>query len=148
MVETWKVIKKTQNEFNWFIRLHPAMVKDLNMIMKKLKAMGVYHYEISETSSLPLQTILRNVNAHITCQSSCIIEAADFGVLSIITSEYGQALYKDVINSKNAFYIHKEDDIINGLYQIITQKKLLSNDSNVINSKNKAIEELIEKYFV
>ncbi len=148
MGELLNVLKKTQYDFNWFIRLHPGMVKDLNKIKAKLNGLDIHNYEISETSCLPLQTILRNVDAHITCQSSCVIEAADFGVLSIITSDYGKALYKDIIDSKKAFYINKEDDIIILLNKIINKKNFLLKDSEVFASKNKALEELISNYLI
>lgn len=148
MSETWEVIKKTQHDYNWFIRLHPGMVKDISSITDQLSQLGITQYEISESTRLPLQTILRNVDAHITCQSSCVIEAANFGVLSIITSEYGQSLYKDQIVSQEAFFVKKVDDIILELNSVVNKKKVLINDALSIRAKNKAIEELINKYLI
>lgn len=148
MSETWEVIRNTQLEYNWFIRLHPVMVKDISSIKQQIAQLGITQYEMSESTRLPLQTILRNVDAHITCQSSCVIEAANFGVLSIITSEYGQSLYKDQIDLNEAFFIKKANDILVELNTIVSKKKVLINDTVFVKAKNKAIEALVTKYLI
>jgi len=148
MAETWEVVKMTQYDYNWFIRVHPGMIHEIGNINKELLHLGITHFNIKESSFLPLQTILRNVDVHITCQSSCVIEAKDFGIKSLITSEYGQSLYKDQIDSQNAFFVKSAKDIIKAMEVVISERREVISNSNSLFTKNKAIEDIVEKYLI
>ncbi|MBP6755048.1 MAG: hypothetical protein KA210_02790 [Bacteroidia bacterium] len=143
MKETWEVVKETQFKYNWLIRVHPGMIKEIQNIENKLHKFGIINFEIVESSKLPLQTLLRNVNIHITCQSSCVIEAAEFGVKSIITSEYGKALYEDQINLNNSFFMLPKIGIIEMIKEILhrkTEEKFIIQKSKL---NEKALDYLI-----
>ena len=145
MIETWETLKIYQNNYNWFIRVHPSMINEIKNIKEKLLKMGITKFEIKESSMLPLQTILRNVDAHITCQSSCVIEATDFGIKSLITSDYGKSLYEDQIYSQKAFFVKTVEEIINSIEIIVNNKKdtIFNYTTNL---KNNSIENLINSY--
>ena len=121
---TWNVIKKTQNQYNWFIRLHPLMINDMDKIKSKLLKKGIQFYEIDICTQLPLFTVLRNVNLHITNQSSVVIEASEFGIKSIITSSYGASLYENVIAEKSAYLCIIEENIQSKIVDLFKKQNL------------------------
>ena len=73
-------------------------------------------------SSLPLFTILDNVDVHITHSSSTVIEAAYFGVKSIITSEYGWALLSEQIENRFIIKAYTSTEINDSINLIIASK--------------------------
>lgn len=132
MENTWDVVKQSQYEYNWFIRLHPAMISDIDEIIKDIKKRGIFNFQIEKISALPLYPILRKVDLHITSQSSCVIEAFDFGLTSIVTSEYGASLYSDLITKGNVIFVSKVDDILNSI-----KKLFLGDRKSMINTEKK-----------
>jgi hypothetical protein len=111
--ENWvyKLIYETQNNFNWLIRLHPIMQDNASVLLvkQKLKSYGISNYELDKSSSLPLYSLLRNINLHITHSSSTVLEAIDFQIKSIILSNYGSEFFADQINQNNAILISNND---------------------------------------
>jgi hypothetical protein len=85
------IIKQTFNDYTWIIRPHPVVYKQKDLMAKftaELKHTftteelnGIYYLEFS---SFPLPLILSKCNAHITIDSSVVIEAAEFGVPSLV----------------------------------------------------------------
>jgi hypothetical protein len=99
MDEVWKVVKETQNDFNWWIRLHPAMLGEKSNVTQLLSKKGINNYNLQEATEYPLYALLRNMTVQVTVQSSTVIEANDFGVPTIITSEYGWSLFRSQIDN-------------------------------------------------
>ena len=124
MEETWKAVAFCQTKFNWLIRLHPTMIQDLKQISKEIKRLGIWNFEIVDSSTLPLYSLLRNVDAHITSQSSCVLEAVEFGIQSIITSDYGKSLYEEEVKNKDAYFAKSKEDICKILDLICVEGKL------------------------
>lgn len=140
----WDVVYKTQRNYNWFIRLHPAMINDKRVIVEDLKNRKIKNYILEEATDLPLYAILRNIDVHITVQSSCVIEASIFGVFNIITSEYGRNLYPVEINAGKAQYCETQSEIINAIeqsngnkeFEVLNFYPMIDNFFNkIINSK-------------
>lgn len=84
-------IKGTFNDYMWLIRLHPVtMTNQTYMDGFKDFLRDSFAPEILEsvewefTSKLPLPVILKTVDLHVTIESSCVIEAALFGIKSLI----------------------------------------------------------------
>ncbi len=151
MGATWNVIKKTQTQYNWFIRLHPLMIKDKELIKAEISKKGIHTYEIDFCSQAPLYSVLRNVNLHITTQSSVVLEAAEFGIQSIITSFYGESLYGHLIENELAWLCISEKNIQNKIVDLL-QKTVLNKNyvknneftvfniiDTILNSKDKNI---------
>lgn len=129
---TWEVVKSTQLMYNWYIRLHPAMIDDLELIREEISSFGIKAFDIDLSTSLPLYSLLRNVDLHITAQSSTVIEAADFNIISIITSKYGEELYENFIKMKQAFVCELPEEM-----EIMIKKIFLaSRKENTISVQN------------
>lgn len=114
---TLAAICATQHEYNWLIRLHPSMFNKQEII-QMLNNNGIKEFEIEQASVLPLYTLLRNVQINITHSSSTVIEAAEFAVPSIITSDYGWELYSKQIESKWIYKIDESKRIIEHLLKL------------------------------
>lgn len=111
MEPIWEVMKVTQYEFDWWIRLHPSMANQKKQIENILNSFQIRFYNIREATDFPLYSILRNTNVHITVQSSTVIEATYFNVPSIVTSEYGKDIYAEYINNSKAVFASRSEDI-------------------------------------
>jgi hypothetical protein len=143
MAETWMAVKESQTCFNWLIRLHPSMVKDKKSISRAIRQMGIDHFEIDVSSDLPLFSLLRSVDIHVTSQSSCVIEASEFGVVSVISSEYGRSLYPDQIRNNEAFFCESREDIIAMIKDDRHRNKNRKDVSEVKTNPNAAIDEIL-----
>ena len=130
MNETWKALKETQYKYNWLIRIHPSMTNTLPNFVKSLKDKGIVKFEAIETSKFPLYSLLRNVNIHITAQSSCVIEAEEFKIFSLITSDYGCELYQKQLTNKSAVYCESYKEIITGIINYSSFSRVNLNDVN------------------
>ena len=86
-----EVIKKTYQRFNWIIRLHPV-INQSEILVKEFDAFLKNSFNPEEiksliwdsVSELPLPMLLSKSSCHITIESSAVIEAAQFGVESLI----------------------------------------------------------------
>lgn len=104
----FELIAHTQKHFNWLIRLHP-LLKDkqsLKSLEDKLKQFQITNFELLKSTELPLYSLLRNVNLHVTHSSSTVIEAANFKIKTILVSNYGAELFESQIRDDMACLIN------------------------------------------
>ncbi len=76
----------------FWVRLHPAMLKDRELIRSRLGLPMAY--ELDGPTDLPLFALLAHADVHMTHSSSAVIEAAQFGVRSVITSAFGAEYFQ------------------------------------------------------
>jgi hypothetical protein len=84
-----ELVKKSSEEYFWWLRCHPCFLEQKKLISNMLKSNNVKNADLDISNSVPLYALLRNMNLHITECSSVIIEAEAFSVPSIVTTEYG-----------------------------------------------------------
>lgn len=77
-------------QFQFWVRLHPVMLARRAEIRELLRGAAC---EFDVPSDLPLPALLMYSDAHLTHSSSTVIDAAQFGVRSVITSDYGAELF-------------------------------------------------------
>lgn len=148
----FKLIEKTQSEFNWLIRLHPVIAdkKNFNRINKLMKQYGITNYELDYSTSLPLYSLMRNVNIHVTHSSSAIIEAKNFGILTIILSAYGAELFGNEIKEGNAFFCKNVDDHNIDLFLKIAKSnyvtRILGSDEEIKNESKQKTRAYLQNY--
>lgn len=86
-----KVILGTANKYNWILRLHPVQLRgeEREIVLKYLT--DTFGAEKAQkwlkSSQDPLPIVLRQVDLHITYNSTIVIEAAWMGVRSIILDQ-------------------------------------------------------------
>jgi hypothetical protein len=106
-----EVIRKTQREFNWWIRIHPSLLGKMEEFRSLFLSFGIQEFYIDFPSTLPLYSVLSNVHLHISHSSSTVIEAAQIGVKSVVTSEVGLELFTDIFERGMAFSAINANDI-------------------------------------
>jgi len=95
------VLTKRRDVFWWF-RLHPASKSDLPELASLIDETGA-SYDIETATRLPLLSVLESVDVNLTHSSTTVLEAAAFGVPSILWSPYGQELFDDIIGTGDAY---------------------------------------------
>lgn len=117
------LITKSSNDYFFLIRIHPSTHKlEYKKLFKELSQINKQNYEYLYSTKLPLHTILRNVNFHVTSVSSVVIEAAEFNVKSIVFSTRGQNYYQYLIDKNKVFYLNNAKSIIS-FFKINNSKK-------------------------
>jgi hypothetical protein len=98
----FKILPELKDCFFW-IRLHPLSSETPEEIENKLKTTHC-QFDIKLSNQLPLYALLRHMNIHSTENSSVTVEAATFGVPTLITDISGKQYYNDLIESGVAQY--------------------------------------------
>lgn len=83
------VIRETQSQFNWLLRLHPNQIKGFasheGRLFHRYYAVALAGYaKWEEPTRQPLPIVLSHVDMHVTWSSSVCIEAAHFGIGSCL----------------------------------------------------------------
>ena len=90
-----QLVASAADRLAFWVRLHPVMLERRGEVSATLAARGATAdmFVLDEPSDLPLQALLQQASVHLTHSSSAIIEAAQFGVRSVVTSKYGEELF-------------------------------------------------------
>ena len=83
------LISKSPNNYFFWVRFHPnTSIRKAKETKRVLLNYG-NKYDILISNSVPLYTLLRKIDIHITELSTVVIEAKEFGVPSIIMHKSG-----------------------------------------------------------
>ena len=115
------LVKKTQESWFWWLRLHPSALQQAKRISEIFhrSSVGVRSYDLDQASALPLYALLRNVDLHMTGYSSTVIEAASFQVPSIILDNYSLGHYQKYIDSGAAVVAKDSESIVEAMEKLI-----------------------------
>jgi hypothetical protein len=90
------LLKVASERFAFWIRLHPAMPeRRRGEVRARLTGAGIF--ELDLCSDLPLPALLGCCDLHLTHSSSTVIDASQFGVVSVLTTEYGAELFQPFV---------------------------------------------------
>jgi hypothetical protein len=84
--------------FIW-VRLHPLQARARSGIRAMLQRSLPGRYELDAATDLPLPAVLRAVDLNLTHCSTTVIEAAAWGIRTVITSTYGAELFEEQIDA-------------------------------------------------
>lgn len=141
-----KEMQRTRYSWKWFIRLHPGMRLQVDIWKKFLELhCSDACYELDCSSSMPLHTLLRYMDLHVTQSSSVILDANLIGVPSIITDKFEYIHFQDKISSDFLILSESLSVGLNDLYNN-THSSVSKNFSNHgINERFLSEMELIAK---
>jgi hypothetical protein len=80
-----------------WVRLHPAMLERREEVRGLLAEAGPF--ELEAPTELPLHALLPESDVHLTHSSTTVIEAAQAGRHSVLTSCYGEELFASLIDA-------------------------------------------------
>jgi len=101
--EIIKAIQNSPSDWFWFVRIHPKRVDMLEYTKKRIGDTKC-GFAIDNIHLLPLYSFFKVCDVHITERSSTIIEAANLGVKSIVTSKYSLEIFKEYFDSGMVVY--------------------------------------------
>jgi hypothetical protein len=118
-----KLLEISSDEYFYLIRFHPSTTfKEIKNVKRKLTKINKHIFEIDFPTKLPIYALLRNIDIHITQNSSVVIEAAHFNVKSIVIDKIGAAYYEEYIKNGMAYHYENENQILRMLKQITINK--------------------------
>lgn len=85
--------------WQWWIRLHPSVLGEREVIRALLRDHGIRRFEIDLATDLPLYAWLRHMHAHVTHSSSTVVEATAYGLPTILLSNYGADLFHEYVRA-------------------------------------------------
>lgn len=117
-----RALEKTRDTHVWWFRMHPTFMNELKFFQDCFGGFG-HVIDIPEVSRLPLYNLLGHMDLHMTHHSSTVIEAAEFGVGSVIFGKQGRDSYPDQIESGMAFYTPTPEDMVTAI-DTLCQKRV------------------------
>ena len=137
-----EIIKLAPNNCFFLIRFHPSTsIDERKSVTRILKRMKKSNFEFELATSMPIYSIMRNIHINLTSRSTTVIEAASFGIKSIITGIIGKSYYQDYINSGMAYYSNQSAEIISllELHCSPNYRQKQKNKNNLYTNKTKTI---------
>lgn len=107
-------MKSNGDNYNWFIRIHPIMLNDSNILHDfELTFRGYKNVEWINSSVTPLPLVLKNIHLHFTSHSALTIEASWYGIKTGL-----------LLNNVELLSEYFSEQINSGLADIISDKFL------------------------
>jgi len=110
--ELLKAMKQSPPDWLWLLRLHPLRKHTAPEISAILAATGIPNAEVTEATTLPLFSLLRIVEHHVTVFSSVAVEAAAFGIRTSLVGPEGPSALAPQMKRGICSYTPTADDIL------------------------------------
>lgn len=88
----------------WWWRLHPAQSRRRGEFAARLERQGLDGRFVGEIADLPLYALVRAADLTLAHSSTVIQEAAELGVPSVVTSDYGASLHAGLVRQGIAIH--------------------------------------------
>lgn len=92
-----RLIADGHQRFAFWLRLHPSMLERREEVRALMQGAGAH--ELDEPTDLPLPILLARSAVHVTHSSSAAVEAAQFGVRTVVTADLGMELYARLVEA-------------------------------------------------
>ncbi|MFL6601412.1 MAG: hypothetical protein ACJ8R9_08775 [Steroidobacteraceae bacterium] len=145
--ETEKLIKaaklcKQSTSFWW--RLHPVMASRSDEFARRLRQHGLDDTRVRQATQMPLFALLRAADLTLAHSSTTLREAAEFGVPSVVTSDFGAEFHSELVRS--GALLHATDaGSIAAAVQSITARKAGTGEATRVDRD--CLEELLDLAF-
>ena len=139
-----EAIKESPPNWFWWIRLHPAGMKERKKIKIFFNDFVGDRVELDMANDLPLPALLREMNVVVTGWSSVVEEAEFFEIPSVVTHIFGTQLFAREVTSGYVLPAFTKEDILNAIKKQIHKKKgVKSFPKKFPLTTTKGIEELL-----
>ena len=118
-----EAIRESPPDWFWWVRLHPASMKEQKKIKNFFKDFPQDRVEFDMANDLPLPALIREMNVVITGWSSVVEEAEFFEIPSVVTHIFGTQLFKKEVISGCVLPAFTKEDLLNAIKKQIQKKK-------------------------
>jgi transcriptional regulator with AAA-type ATPase domain len=105
-------MKKAPDNWFWWIRMHPDMRSKRMKVHRLLQSLHRDNWSLFEATDLPLYSLLKVMDVHITEYSAVVLEAEMFGISSIITHPLGRDFFQRQIQRRMVFEAYHLEDLL------------------------------------
>lgn len=140
-LQEWIVeaIRLSPHNYQWWLRLHPSMQLYRNRIQCKLKKYSSLDVEIDLVTDPPFIAVLKHADVNITAFSSTVVEAAHWGIPSVITDPTGITLFPEQIASGVAITAYSTKELLDAIKNQADRKKSLGTKDMACSFDNQRI---------
>jgi hypothetical protein len=146
-VETEKLIEAARlchPAVAWWWRLHPVDSARRTELAVRLERAGLDGSRVGATTDLPLYALLRCADVTVAHSSTLVQEAAQFGLRSVVTSEYGAALHAGLVRQGVALHANDPAEIAAAVRTLAAQPRMAQGGQDRVESGlDKALDELL-----
>jgi UDP-N-acetylglucosamine 2-epimerase len=103
--ETEKLIQAARMcgpDVAWWWRLHPVESGKRSAFAARLQQQGLDGSQVGAATDLPLYALVRSADVTVAHSSTVIQEAAQLGVPSVVTSDYGAEFHAGLVHAGQA----------------------------------------------
>jgi hypothetical protein len=124
-VRVLETMKITNNEYDWWIRLHPSRKKQAMLLNNFLIENGISDsFNIEDANNKSIFEILKICSVHISYDSTAILDSVLFGNCPILLSKISEDSYPHFINSGKAIMAYDySPQMINETIKAVEKKK-------------------------
>lgn len=108
-------LKRSSKDFDIFFRVHPGAKESLPSWKKYFKDKGIGNVILDRATSWPLPALMRHMNTHVTCHSTCVIEAENLSVPSLVITDDGETYFRDQIQRGTCKRVRSADEFLNSV---------------------------------
>ncbi|SFB47878.1 hypothetical protein SAMN05216312_109208 [Cohnella sp. OV330] len=122
-------IAKSPDAWLWHVRYHPQMLgrfhQEATEMNKKLEPLiKANKIEVEKATAEPLMALLKKTDIHITAFSSSVVEAAEFGVPSIVLHPNANRFFAEQFKTGLVFKAETTNELLDAVLRIKKQKNL------------------------
>ena len=107
----------------WWWRLHPVLADQVDAFARRLESHGLDGSQVRQATDLPLFALLRATDINVAHSSTVIGEAAQLGVPSVVTSDYGAELHGELIQRGLALLATDETSIADAIRKLAGRER-------------------------
>lgn len=128
--------------WTWWLRLHPLRRHTVDELSDLLTKRGIDNFELQDSTDLPLFTLLKHCNHHVTAFSSVALEALAFGRRTTLTTEAGRQIFSNYVDS-GSFNIAETTDTLLEAIQIAIDAPPPDNERPFIDTRSGLAESVL-----
>jgi hypothetical protein len=88
-----RIIHETRGDLYWYPRAHPCRMGEGDRLERLLREGGATDFDRDNATALPLYALFRHMDLHVTETSTTVMEAASFGVPTVLWGHLEAAMF-------------------------------------------------------
>jgi len=123
-----EAMQRSPADWIWLMRLHPLRRHTAPAIAKLLQDAGVKNFEVERSTTLPLFSLLKMADHHVTIFSSVVIEAAAFGVRTSLIGVEGRDIFGPQIKNGTCGYTPTAQSLLEHINEATSDQHPIEHD--------------------